>query len=158
MWALAKYGRMDVVVSQLRSKWGKMRSVWENNTLEEFFDSEPDNSSQWSHCAVMPLIALAQGIAGIVPIKADGSLIKIQPQPAGLDGVEFDVWTQRGPVHFKYAGKKGKNLILDIPEGVDAELWLDAREKVKLPLLREEPGGFKVYLAKNLVYLHIEKR
>ncbi len=158
MWALAKYGRMDVVVSQLRSKWGKMRSVWENNTLEEFFDSEPDNSSQWSHCAVMPLIALSQGIAGIVPLKPDGSLIKIQPQPAGLDGIEFDVWTRRGPVHFKYTGKKGKNLILDIPEGVEAELWMDDAEKVRLPLLREEPGGFKVYLAKNLVYLHIEKR
>ena len=47
---------------------------------------------------------------------------------------------------------------MDIPAGVDAELWLDCRDKVKLPLLREEPGGFKVYLAKNLVYLHIEKR
>nr|MCR5520196.1 alpha-L-rhamnosidase [Bacteroidales bacterium] len=158
MWALVKYRRMDVVLDQLRSRWGKMRSVWENNTLEEFFDSKADDSSQWSHSAVMPLIALAQGIAGITPLKPDGSLIKIKPQPAGLDGVEFDVWTQRGPVHFKYAGKKGKNLFLDIPEGVDAELWLDAGEKVKLPLLREEPGGFRVYLARNLVYLHIEKR
>lgn len=128
MWALAKYGRMDVVLRELRTRWGGMRSVWENNTLEEFFDAQPDNTSQWSHCAVMPLIALSQGIAGIVPLRADGSLIRIRPQIAGLPYVEMDVWTQRGPVHFKSVRKKGRcTLSMDIPEGVEAELWLDGK-------------------------------
>ncbi len=128
MWALVKYGRMDVVLQELKTRWGAMRSVWENNTLEEFFDAQPDNTSQWSHCAVMPLIAFSQGVAGIVPLKADGSLIRIRPQTAGLPYVELDVWTQRGPVHFKSVRKKGRcTLSLEIPEGVEAELWLDGK-------------------------------
>lgn len=159
MWALAKYGRMDVVLESLRTRWGGMRSVWENNTLEEFFDAQPDNTSQWSHCAVMPLIALSQGIAGIVPLASDGSLIKIRPQPAGLEQAEFDVWTLKGPVHFKSLRKKGRSIIsLDIPEGVDAELWLDREEKVDLPLLREDNSGCMVYLVKNRRHLQLKMK
>ena len=125
LWALAKYGRMDVVLKDLRTRWGGMRSVWENNTLEEFFDAQPDNTSQWSHCAVMPLIALSQGIAGIVPLKADGSLIRLCPQPAGLKEASFDVWTRRGPVHFRLSG--GRKVVYELPAGVEAELWVDGK-------------------------------
>lgn len=157
MWALIKYHRMDVVLQDLRTKWGSMRSVWENNTLEEFFGAEPDNTAEWSHSAVMPLIAMSQGIAGIVPLKSDGSLIKIEPQPCDLTGAEFDVWTQRGPVHFRaQTSKRGRRSIsLDIPECVQAELWLPEQCRTKLPLLRTESGGIKVYLAEGSVTLDL---
>ncbi len=159
MWALARYGRMDVVLKDLRTRWGNMRSVWENNTLQEFFDAQPDNTSQWSHSAMLPLVALSQGIAGIVPLKADGSLIKIQPQPVDLERAEFDVWTSRGPVHFKTTGKKGRRtLSLTLPEGVDAELWLNEKEKVNLPLLRREPAGWNVYEVKDRSALQIKMK
>ena len=124
MWALIKYGRMDVVLKELKTRWGAMRSVWENNTLEEFFDAQPDNTSQWSHCAVMPLIAFSQGVAGITPLTADGSLLRICPQPAGLKQASFDVWTRRGPVHFSLSGKKA---VYELPEGVEADLWQDGK-------------------------------
>ena len=55
-------------------------------------------------------------------------LLQIRPQTAGLPYVEMDVWTRRGPVHFKSVRKKGRcTLSLDIPEGVEAELWLDGK-------------------------------
>lgn len=150
VWALAKYRKMDKVIDDIRGKWGQMRSVWENNTLQEFFDAQPDNTSQWSHCAVAPLIALSQGVAGIYPLKPDGSLIKIEPQLADLELVEFDIYTQKGFVHFHSKGKLGNRTVtIDIPENVSTEIWLDEREKVKLPFLRKEANGVKVYLLKN---------
>lgn len=147
MWALAKFRRMDKVISDLRSRWGEMRSVWENNTLEEFFDSQPDNTSQWSHSAVLPAIAMSQGIAGIIPLRADGSLVKIEPQVCDLESVGFSVHSQRGDIHFSSEGKKGNRTItLTLPTSISAEIWLDEKEKTNLPLLRQENCGVKVYL------------
>lgn len=147
MWVLVKFRRMDKVISDLRSRWGKMRSVWENNTLEEFFDSQPDNTSQWSHSAVLPVLAMSQGIAGIIPLKADGSLVKIEPQVCDLEGVSFYVHSQRGNIQFTSEGKKGNRTItLTLPASLSAEIWLDEREKTSLPLLRQENHGVRVYL------------
>ena len=63
LWALVKYRKIESVLSDLRTKWGRMSSVWENNTLQEFWTAYPDEGSQWSHCAMNPLIALSKGIA-----------------------------------------------------------------------------------------------
>ena len=134
-----------------------VRSVWENNTLQEFFDAKPDNTSQWSHCAVAPLVALSHGVAGIYPLKSDGSMIKIEPQLADLEQIAFDVYTQRGSVHFESKGKMGNRTVtIDIPENVSAELWLDEREKVNLPFIRKEANGVKVYLVEKTTKLKLK--
>lgn len=146
MWALVKYHRMDVVLDDMRNKWGRMSSVWENNTLQEFWTARPDEGSQWSHCAVSPLIALHQGIAGIYPLKPGSDLVKICPQPSTLSYAEFDVQTVKGAIRFLSKGKKGnRRLQLTLPQGVDGELWLDSKELIRLPFIREEAGGMRVY-------------
>ena len=146
LWALVKYRKIESVLSDLRTKWGRMSSVWENNTLQEFWTAYPDEGSQWSHCAMHPLIALSQGIAGIYPIEGGSDKIKIEPQPGSLEKVDFDVYTAKGAVHFYSQGKKGKRTLrLRIPDTVSVELWLDAREEIKLPFLRTEKNGIKVY-------------
>lgn len=146
LWALVKYHKMDVVLADMRSRWGKMSSVWENNTLQEFWTAYPDKGSQWSHCAVAPLIGLHQGVAGITPLRAGGNLIKIAPQPSTLSYAEFDVHTARGAVHFLSIGKQGKRTLqLTLPEGVDAELWLDSRESVRQPFVRTTLSGQRIY-------------
>ena len=128
-----------------------MSSVWENNTLQEFWTAYPDEGSQWSHCAMHPLIALSQGIAGIYPIEGGSGKIKIEPQPGSLEKVDFDVYTAKGAVHFYSQGKKGKRTLrLRIPDTVSVELWLDAREEIKLPFLRTEKNGIKVYKVEGL--------
>lgn len=145
-WALIKYRKMDVVLSDLRNRWGKMSSVWQNNTLQEFWTARPDEGSQWSHCAVAPLMALHQGVAGVYPLVPGGSRVKICPQPGDLAYAEFDIQTQKGPVHFCSKGKIGKRMLeITLPYGVSGELWLDGNEKVKLPFLRTETNGMKVY-------------
>lgn len=146
LWALVKYHKMDVVLADMRSRWGKMSSIWENNTLQEFWTARPDEGSQWSHCAVAPLIALHQGIAGITPLTAGSGLIKIDPQPSMLSYAEFDVQTVKGAVHFLSKAKQGKRTLqLTLPQGVDAELWLDGRESVRLPFIWTAPSGQRVY-------------
>lgn len=146
LWALIKYRRMDVVLNDLRSRWGKMSSVWENNTLQEFWVARPDEGSQWSHCAVAPLIALHQGIAGVYPLKPGSDMVRIFPQPGDLSNAAFDVQTAKGAIRFQSTGKVGKRVLkITLPKGVDAELWLDGREKIHSIPVRVEDGGIKVY-------------
>ncbi|MDD6209696.1 MAG: alpha-L-rhamnosidase, partial [Bacteroidales bacterium] len=133
-WALAENGRMDVVIGELKEKWGKMLSVWENNTLQEFFHSTHDNNSQWSHCPVAPLVMLYQGVAGAKPLDTGGNRYRIWPQPDILTYVKFPIHTQNGIIGFESKEAKGKRVIrLDVPKDCEIELWLDKREKVKFP-------------------------
>lgn len=146
LWALIKYRRMDVVLNDLRNRWGKMSSVWENNTLQEFWVARPDEGSQWSHCAVAPLLALHQGVAGIYPLTPGSDMVRIFPQPGDLSSAAFDVQTAKGAIRFQSTGKVGKRVLkITLPKGVDAELWLDGREKIQSVPVRVEAGGIKVY-------------
>lgn len=146
LWALVKYRKINTVLSDLRKKWGNMSSVWANNTLQEFWQAYPDEGSQWSHCAMYPLIALNQGIAGVHPLKPGCERIKMEPQLGDLEHIRFDVQTPKGAIQFSAQGIKGKReLRLQIPESLSIELRLDKREKVDLPLLRTEKDGINVY-------------
>lgn len=146
LWALVKYRKINTVLSDLREKWGNMSSVWANNTLQEFWQAYPDEGSQWSHCAMYPLIALNQGIAGVHPLKPGCERIKMEPQLGDLEHIRFDVQPPKGAIQFSAQGIKGKReLRLQIPESLSIELRLDKREKVDLPLLRTEKDGINVY-------------
>lgn len=146
LWALAEKGRMDVVLKDLRTRWAPMTSVWENNVLQEFWTAQHDEGSQWSHCAVAPLVMLHQGIAGVIPLEPGSKKCRIWPKPGDLSHAKFDVFTVQGKVGFESKGVSGKReLMLTIPEGCEVELWLDAREKIKYPCLGELPNGLKKY-------------
>ncbi len=84
LWALAKTGRGDVLLSDLRTRWATMRSVIENNTLQEGWTAQPDSREQWSHCAVVPLYVLAQDIAGVRPTSPGYATCQIRPQLGDL--------------------------------------------------------------------------
>ena len=123
-----------------------MRSVWENNTLQEFWVAYPDEGSQWSHCAMYPLIAINQGIAGAYPLEPGCGKMKLEPQIGDLEYVDFSVQTIKGTIHCSSKGEKGQRMVqIQIPESMEVELWLDKREKVDLPLLRMEKSGICVY-------------
>lgn len=125
LWALARYHRIDIVLSDLRERWGAMSSVWENNTLQEFWTARPDEGSQWSHCAMYPLIALTQGIAGAYPLEPGGRKLRMEPQLGDLRQLSFDILTPGGPVSFSCKEKSGhRHLYLVIPESVSVELHL----------------------------------
>lgn len=160
LWALASKQQIMPVLNDLRHKWGKMNSVWENNVIQEFWNAGYDDNSQWSHCAVAPLVMLYQGIAGIVPIEPGYGRYRILPQPGDLTYGKFDIQTHNGPVHFEFKGKKGnRELILTLPFNGKAELWLDAREKVNLPQLGNDvPNGLKKYDLANVQKVRLRLR
>jgi alpha-L-rhamnosidase len=132
-WALAKYARTDVILKDFRERWAVMDSVVLNNTLQEDWEVKPDSSSQWSHCPVGPLFILQMNLAGIQALEPGAKHVRIWPQLAELPDLTVTVFFKAGAVGFKASGKPShRKLSLTIPAAMQAEIWLDAREKVSL--------------------------
>ena len=72
------------------------------------------------------------------PIEGGSGKIKIEPQPGSLEKVDFDVYTAKGAVHFIRRKERETDPSVEDPDTVSVELWLDAREEIKLPFLRTE--------------------
>ena len=105
LWALAKLGRVDVVLRDLRTRWATMSSVIHNNTLQEEWQAKPDTGDQWSHCPVAPMYVLFMDICGIRP---PGPRLLALPDPpaTGRSAVDRRDGTNRprpdplpGPAH-----------------------------------------------------------
>jgi hypothetical protein len=145
-WALAENGELETLLNDLRNKWGKLPSVLENNTLQEDWNAQHDNGSQWSHSAVAPIVLLYQGLAGAKPLTPGGKKYRIWPHPEDLSLVDIDIQTLTGAIVFKSEGLKGDRVLsLDVPQGTEVELWLDAREKTNLPLIEKTGNGIAKY-------------
>jgi len=148
LWALAKGGRADVILQDLRERWATMDSVKLNNTIQEDWQARPDSGQQWSHCAVVPLYIAYMGLAGIRPLEPGFRRVEIRPQPADLSQLELVARTVRGPLTFKSLGNRGnRDLSLELPDGCEGELVLDERETIGLnPVLKQAPAGPRRYL------------
>lgn len=146
-WALAKGGRTDVLLKDLRERWATMASVTLNNTLQEDWTVQPDSSSQWSHCPVAPLYMAYQGLAGIWPLTPGFERVEIRPEPADLKSLELTVHTVRGPIEYACKGQLGnRQLTLALPEKCQGELVLRRDEKTELtPLSSPAPIGYARY-------------
>lgn len=147
LWALAKGGRADVVVKDLRERWATMPSVTLNNTLQEDWHVEPDSGSEWSHCPVAPLYVSYMSLAGIRPLEPGFARCEIRPQLADLDLLELTAFTVRGPLTFLCRGKRGdRELSLALPEHCAGELLVNKEEKLDLePLAGAAPAGLRRY-------------
>jgi hypothetical protein len=138
LWALAKGGRVDSVISDLRTRWAAMDSVRLNNTLQEFWKVQADSTSQWSHCAVVPLYVLYMNIAGIKPLLPGYCRYEIVPQFADIDSLELTAHTVLGPIVVKTTGPIGKReLTIHTLANSSGEIALDARDEVPLKRLKE---------------------
>ncbi len=157
-WALADGGRVQPVVNEFREIWAKMDSVIQNNTMSEDWHVQPDSNSQWSHAACAPLYLAYMSIAGIAPLAPGGKKIRIWPQPADLEQFALAFHTPQGTVYLEWKGKTEKrNLQIEIPAGVEAELWLNNDEMPKLDDLKKCPKeGIKAWRlipGKNMINL-----
>jgi alpha-L-rhamnosidase len=147
LWALAKGGRTDVVVKELRERWANMDSVRLNNALQENWHVKPDSDSQWSHCPVVPLYVAMMNLAGIRPIEAGFKRFEIFPQLADLEDLELTAYTPQGPIHFSVRGKKGNRILaMTLPVAGRGELLLPEKEAVTLQRLSGSiPRGWSRY-------------
>jgi hypothetical protein len=162
-WALARTGRADVVLGDFRNRWATMRSVIENNTLQEDWKAAPDSLSQWSHCPLAPIYVLYQDIVGLRPLAPGFSRLQLRPQLGDLPDLEVVAHTPHGPVEFR-ARREGNvhRAEVRLPRECEAELLLPAGVESPFPSLapgnlpgvrryRLPPGGgqFRIPLAKG---------
>lgn len=134
LWALAKGGRGDVIIDDLRQRWAIMNSVKLNNTLQEDWHSEPDSSQQWSHCPVVPVYIAFQGLMGLKPLEPGFHRYEIQPQLGDLDDIELTAFTIQGEIAMKsQKSRNGREITLKLPSGCQGELVLQDSESVELP-------------------------
>jgi len=147
-WALAKGRAMQVVLDDLRRRWGKMDSVRENNTIQESWNSSRDSTGQWSHCAMAPLILFYHGILGLKPLRPGFEKCLLFPQLGDLKQVALVAHTVRGGIRFaaKQRGT-GCELTIFIPAGIHAELVLPSGGEIGLPAGDEiAPANFTSYV------------
>jgi hypothetical protein len=147
LWALAKGGRGDAVVSDLRRRWAPMESVRENNTIQEDWHAQPDTSQQWSHCAVVPLYIAFQGLMGLRPLEPGFKRFELRPQLGDLQDLELTAFTAVGPVGLSASRDAGSlGLVLQLPASGRGELVLPQDEVVGLPVAAAPaPSGCRRY-------------
>jgi hypothetical protein len=132
-WALARGGRMDVVIDEIKEKWASLESVIRNNTLQEAWIVQPDSNSQWSHCPIVPLYMLYMGIMGLKPLKPGFEELAFWPQLHTIQSLEANAQTVKGTIYFHSEGLPGKREIeIQLPAGVTGNIKLDSREKTGL--------------------------
>ncbi len=138
-WALARYGRADLVLREFRERWATMASVVQNNTIQEFWEVRPDSADQWSHCAVTPIALLCTDIAGIRPAAPGFARCQVRPQLGDLAQLDLTAHTVRGPIRFVAQQVGGlHHITVTLPPGCGGELLLPAGAAPGLPLLDQQ--------------------
>jgi hypothetical protein len=129
MQALARHGRIDAVLRELRERWAALPSVLQNNTIAERWEPRPDSTDQWSHCAVGPLFVLCMDVAGIRPAAPGFAKVEIRPQLGDLKELELVCHTPRGPITFRAeAQEEGHRAFVTLPADCPGELVLPLTE------------------------------
>lgn len=133
-WALARAGRIQAVIDDLRERWAPMRSVSENNTLQEHWHVTPDTTSLMSHCPVAPLTALYQGVLGLWPTQPGFAAMTVRPQLGDLREIDLTAQTPVGPVRLQ---ADARSVVLDLPREAEV-VWPEGA--VRLGAGRHERG------------------
>ncbi len=115
-WALAKSGKMQTVLDEFRKRWATMRSVIENNSLQEYWTLTSDTTAIASHCPVSPAILAFDGLMGVSPLKAGFREIELRPQCGDLESVILTAFTVLGPINFSATKTEYS---YQIPSGVE---------------------------------------
>lgn len=140
-WALAKIGRTDKIISDIRNRWYEIKSVQLNNTISEHWDSRPDSDDQWSHCAVGALFLMHQAVAGIKCLKPGFSEIEIAPQLGGLEKLSLTTHTVKGPIHTDLELVNNKLKVkLNMPDGIKGNFKWEGRTRTLQPGKQEFIG------------------
>lgn len=134
-WALAKAGRADVILADLRKRWATMGSVKENKTLQEDWDARHDSGQQWSHCAVAPLYLVYHALMGLKPIDPGFKRYELRPQLGDLKDLEATAFTVQGPITMRCRGTAPEREVsFELPPKAVGELVLPEGEQPELPV------------------------
>ena len=138
-WALARVGRGDLVINELRKSWTTMPSVIQNNSLPEKWIPRPDSRSEWCYQQVVPLNILYTDIAGIRPLEPGFARCQIRPQLGDLGSLELTAHTARGPIQFAAEPHKtGHSVKIVLPADCECELVLPENVTCPLPMIGKD--------------------
>lgn len=155
-WALAKYGRVDRVLNEFRTRWAAMPSVESNNTIQEHWHDPdfkwPASGVKWviqmSHCAVCPAYEMFMDVAGIRPTKPGFEKCVVRPQLGDLPSLNLTAQTVHGPIRFEAQRLgQGHHVRVTVPKGIAAELLLppQTQQVAFKRLLPDHPLGLQRY-------------
>jgi hypothetical protein len=150
-WALARLGRMDVVLKDFRERWSVMNSVIYNNSLPEIWNAQPDTRDEFCYFEVTPLIVLFMDIAGIRATEPGFARCQVRPQLGDLGHVELTAHTVRGPIRFAAEPSgAGHRVSLTLPKDCKGELLLPPGVPCDLqPLVPDHTLGLKRFGLKS---------
>lgn len=132
-WALIHAGCIQPVLDDLRARWATMRSVSENNSLQEFWQLEPDTAQIASHCPLSPLIVLFEGVMGLQPLKPGFEELQLRPQLGDLADLDVTAYTPHGPVRMQ---ADSKQIRYQLPDGI-RRVEIFGRSEINLGPARE---------------------
>ena len=113
-----------------RQRWATMRSVIENNTIQEEWHAQPDSTSQWSHCALSPIFVLMMDIAGIRPTAPGFARYQVRPQLGDLGRLELTAYAPTGRFEFiSEPVAEGHKIALTTPPQGEGESALASRAR-----------------------------
>jgi alpha-L-rhamnosidase len=122
-WALAKDGRMDIILNELRNQWYNSPAVQKNNTMAEWMEVKPDSHDQWSHASISPMFLAYMEMAGIKPLKVGYSEVEISPQLGDLVNLALTNYTIHGGIEVDFTQNNGKlEAKIKLPQNVSG--WL----------------------------------
>ncbi|TVR51110.1 MAG: alpha-L-rhamnosidase [Puniceicoccaceae bacterium] len=98
--ALARAGRIDILLHEYRTEWAELRSVRENGTISEFWNPRPDSKDQFSHLGVFPLIVLHHDLVGLRPTSPGYASYEVYPQLGDIRSLDTTCHTPAGPLRF----------------------------------------------------------
>jgi alpha-L-rhamnosidase len=121
--ALAKAGNVQPILDDFRKRWATMRSVIENNTIQEDWTAAPDSGAQWSHSAAAPLFITYMDLAGIRPVEPGFRRVRVRPQLGDLADLHLTVHTVLGPIVFDAVREGGIHRVrVTFPPGCEGEV------------------------------------
>ncbi len=122
LWALSRYGRGDVVVRELRERWGGLKSLLLNNTFAENWEPNyTETGNIWCQNGPVVLYTLYGEVLGVKPVAPGFAEFDVRPQIGDLAWIEGTVHSPRGPIHVRCGQHE---LSLTVPAGVRAGVVL----------------------------------
>jgi hypothetical protein len=121
--ALARAGRQQTIVDNIRQRWGTMIAAGDR-TFRESWQIIPLTSlcHAW---AGTPTYDLSTEVLGVKPLAPGFRKFRVEPHPAGLTWAKGTFPSPFGEIGVDWRLADGRiTLDLIVPEGTEAEVWL----------------------------------
>ena len=114
---LAKHGRTSTVLNEFREVWAQQPAVTGPTfTIPEGYgEGKGDSTFIFCHTGNHLTDPLFFGLLGFEPAEEPGGLFRLRPQLGDLQGLETDIHTARGPIHFKSQLQDGAQHVTIVP-------------------------------------------